>query len=508
MRWLALLVLPIVAIAVGGTLYWRANGAGETPSYRLAKVERGPLRMAVSSTGKVNPVVTVQVGTQVSGQISELLVDYNSAVSQGQVIARIDPSPFAARVRAARADFAFARANVAMQQASLTEQAAEIAGAEAALKDASQSLARSRALLDRRVASESTVDKAVATRDQAKARLDGLRAQLTRLRAQVEAAQAQALSQEAVLHDREFDLEHTFIRSPVDGVVIGRDVDLGQTVAASLQAPVLFTIAQDLLRMQVEVSVDEADIGRVREGQEIRFTVDAFPGRSFVGEVTQIRKQPKEVSNVVTYTVIATAENPDLALLPGMTANVEIVVGERKQALKVPDAALRFRPPGAAPPVMAADGEGGVEAARQRAAERLRRLSERLALTPLQQEQVAAIFHETGQAIRGLRQGEGGGETGEAEQQLRSQSARRVATLLDDGQRRKFELMQAEQAAGARRRGQVWTLDGKGVAVPRDVVVGISDGSMSELLGGELQPGTQVIVGIASVAARQGGTTP
>lgn len=505
MRRLALLVAVLSAGAVAGFYYYRDGGGGEAQHYRLVTVERGPLVMAVSSTGKVNPVTTVQVGSQVSGQISELKVDFNAVVSQGEVIARIDPAPFEARVRAASADLAVAKASVAVQQANLGEQTANIAGAEAALKDATQSLDRAHALRERQVASQSTVDKAVATRDQAKAQLEALRAQLARQRAQVEVVRAQVLAQEALLHDRELDLEHTYIRSPVDGVVINRNVDLGQTVAASLQAPVLFAIAQDLRRMQVEVSVDEADIGRVREGQPIRFTVDAFANRNFTGEVTQIRKQPTEVSNVVTYTVIAAADNPDLSLLPGMTGNVEIVVGERKAALKVPDAALRFRPPGVpAPTASAGNGEGGGEAARQRGAARLERLAKRLELSAEQKQQVAAIFRETGQAIRALRRG--GGEAGEgtdaAVQTLRAQASQRIAPLLNDEQRKRYELIRAEFAGGERRRVQVWSLDAKGAPAPVEVVVGISDGNMSEVVGGGLEAGARVIVGLETRGTR------
>jgi HlyD family secretion protein len=418
------------------------------------------------------------------------------------VIARIDPAPFEARVRAAAADLASARANVAVQQASSAELAAGIAGAQAALKDTAQTLERSRALLERRVASESAVDKAVATRDQARAHLDGLRAQLDRQRALIEAAKAQVLAQEAVLHDRELDLAHTVIRSPVDGVVIDRSVDLGQTVAASLQAPVLFTIAQDLRQMQVEVSVDEADIGRVRDGQAVRFTVDAYQERRFDGRVTQVRKQPTEVSNVVTYTVIVSADNPDLALLPGMTANVEIVVGERRQALKVPEAALRFSPEGAAA-ATAAPAEDPATAARQRAQARLDRLTEQLGLSETQRSAVAAIFRETSQAIRALRQAEdGGGEDDAQVRQLRAQANRRIAALLDDGQRATYERLQAELGSGERRRGRVWRLDAEGMPVPVDVVVGLSDGSVAELLRGEIEQGEPVIVGVAAPAAR------
>ncbi|MCP5368917.1 MAG: efflux RND transporter periplasmic adaptor subunit [Hyphomicrobiales bacterium] len=503
MRRFALVLL--IALAAGGGGYYLLSGDDQAaaPKYRQAKVERGAVRMAVSSTGKVNPVVTVQVGSQVSGQISELPADFNTAVQAGQIIARIDPAAFDAKVRVARAEVAVAEANVAMQRASLAEMRAEITGAEAALKEAEQDLKRKRVLVDRGAVSESAVDTAVAARDQGRARIESLRARLLQQQAQLQTAQAQVQAKEATLRDRELDLEHTFIRSPVDGVVIGRDVDIGQTVAASLQAPVLFTIAQDLRRMQVEISVDEADIGRVHEDQRVEFSVDAFPSRTFAGAVTQIRKQPTEVSNVVTYTVIASADNPGQQLLPGMTANVDIVVGTRDDVLKVPDAALRFTPAGAQP--AAAAPQRGPEAGRERMERLMQGLTKRLNLTAEQQEKVRAIFVETGGSIRALRQGGegGGGDSDEAVRQLRAQAVKRVAALLDEGQRKIYAEMQADRAAGVRSRGRVWKLGADGTPVPVNVVAGLSDGTMTELVGGDLAEGDQVIVGVDTAAGRR-----
>lgn len=498
-RWL-LLGIAAVGAAAGWFIYGR--DANDAPTYRFARVDRGAILRTVSSTGKLNPVVTVQVGSQVSGQLSELLADFNTVVKAQQVIARIDPASFEAKVMEARADLAFAKANVAMQQATFAEYKADLKGARAALKDVEQDLRRKEALLRRRVVSRSVVDKALAVRDQAGAKLESVTAKLEKQKAQVETARARVEEKTATLRHRDLDLEHTIIRSPVDGVVISRDVDIGQTVAASLQAPVLFTIAQDLRRMQVELSVDEADIGRIRESQEVTFTVDAYPNRTFSGAVRQIRKAPKEVSNVVTYTVVVSTDNPDLALLPGMTANVEVIVGRRRNALRVANAALRFRPPGAKAPAPNTGGRGrgrGREAARARAQARMKRLTEALSLTPEQQQQVRAIYSETGRKIGGMRRsGAPREQIRQAAQQMRARNRRRIEALLDEEQRRKFRLLQAENVGRRNRPGQVWILGADGTQKPVEVLTGLSDINVTEIVRGELKESDRVIVGVST----------
>ena len=347
------------------------NGAS---SFRLAAVERGPIISAVSTSGTLNAVITVQVGSQVSGQIKELLADFNSEVKAGLVIARIDPETFEAKVRQARAELDVARANVHIQRAGIERAQKELANAAASLNsakartekarvtlvNAKRNLERRRALFQSGSVSESQIDDAQTAHDQTLAQMNSdeaderasesmvatREAALKTARAQVDYAIEQVRQKEAALYQAEVDLENTFIRSPVDGVVIERAVDIGQTVAATFQAPKLFVIAQDLRQMQVETDVDEADIGRVHVDQEAIFTVDAFAGREFHGQVLQVRKAPRVVQNVVTYTVLVSADNSDLRLLPGMTANIQIIVDERQNALKVPNAALRFKPNG------------------------------------------------------------------------------------------------------------------------------------------------------------------
>ena len=325
----ALATAVLAAAAFGAWRYWGPNG--EQPRYKFGKVESGPITAMVSATGTLNPVVSVQVGSQVSGQIREILVDFNSAVKAGQLIARIDPETFQLRVRQAEADLEATRAAVAVQRA-------EVARAKAALVDAQRDYERKKMLVEKNFISAADRDKAATVLDTAQAAAD--------------VAAAQVRNSEAVVRQRELqvaqarvDLERTAIRSPVDGIVVKRSVDTGQTVAASLQAPELFIIARNLTDMQVETSIDEADVGRIQVGQKTSFTVDAFPGRHFEGAVTQVRKAAKVESNVVTYTVVISAANPELSLLPGMTANVRIVTAQKDKALKVPNATLRFRPP-------------------------------------------------------------------------------------------------------------------------------------------------------------------
>jgi HlyD family secretion protein len=372
-------VVVIVVLAggiTGGYLY--TQGIGARPAFRTAAVSRGPLTAAVSATGTLNAVITVQVGSQVSGQIKELNADFNSLVKKDQVIARIDPDTFEAKVNQTKAQVEAARASVLNQQAALEKTRADLENARAALAaaraqtaksrvavvDSNRTLGRNRDLRQRGLIAQADEDTSQATYDSAVAQLDAsgaqeqaqvsavraAEAQLRVAEAMLQNATAQVAQNEAAQRQAQVDLDHTFIRAPVDGVVVGRTVDVGQTVAASLQAPTLFTIAQDLRNMQVDTNVDEADVGRVKVGQATTFTVDSFPGRTFVGEVVQIRKAPLVVQNVVTYDVVVTAKNPEQRLLPGMTANVRIIIDQKEGVLQVPNAALRFRPAGVEAP--------------------------------------------------------------------------------------------------------------------------------------------------------------
>lgn len=372
--WAIGLALAVLAGAV--LLYYAAGPTGGAPSYRTAPVARGAITTSVTASGTVNPVVTVQVGSQVSGQIRELLADFNTEVTTGQLIARIDPALFETQVAQAAGDLEVAKAGVETQRAMVGRATADLDAAratsstvqaqlrktQAVLLNAQRDFDRTRRLFESGNASASDRDKAQSTYDAAVADVQALTAQEISQQATVRSAEAQltlaqanlasatALVQQkdAAVQGARINLEHTRIVAPVNGTVIQRNVDRGQTVAASLQAPVLFTIAQDLTAMQVDAAVDEADVGTVKLGQEVRFSVDAYPDRNFTGAVLQIRKAPQVVQNVVTYDVVISAPNPDLLLLPGLTANVRIIADHRDDALLVPNAALRYRPANAA----------------------------------------------------------------------------------------------------------------------------------------------------------------
>ena len=340
-------ILLIVALLAGTTVLglwqpWKTADTG--PRYRLAKLERGPLSAAVNASGTLSALVTVQVGSQVSGQIKDIRVDFNSEVKRDQIIARLDPETFESRVTQSQADLQSAESAAEVARGNLALRQVEVSKAAIALADAERNLARKRALVQQGFISAAELDTAQAQVDTAREQQRLAQTEVGVGQSQVASARAQVAQRQAGLKQARQDLERTIIRSPVDGVVISRNVDVGQTVAASFQAPVLFTIARDLRQMEVNVAVDEADVGRVQSGQKLRFTVDAFPGEQFSGRVTQIRKAPITNNNVVTYSVMARVDNPELKLLPGMTASARILTEERQDALKLPNEALRFRP--------------------------------------------------------------------------------------------------------------------------------------------------------------------
>jgi HlyD family secretion protein len=312
-----LVVLLIAALVAGyAAWHWR-GGEGDTPQYVTAPVERGPITATVTATGTVNPVASVQVGTYVSGPIQAISADFNTPVQRGQLLAKIDPRPFQVKLDAAAAEVANARARLEKDKADATLRAV--------------TLERTRDLRRQGIVSESELDLATSQDRQA--------------RAQIALDEAGIVAAEAKLREAQVNLAYTDIVSPVDGVVVSRNVDVGQTVAATFQTPTLFLVAEDLTRMQVGASVSESDIGRVATGQDVAFTVDAYPGATFIGRVAQVRNAPVTVQNVVTYDVVVSVDNADLRLKPGMTANVSITTASRPDALRIATSALRFRPP-------------------------------------------------------------------------------------------------------------------------------------------------------------------
>jgi len=507
-------------------------------TYRFGTVERGEIVNAISTSGSLSAVVTVEVGTQISGQIAELHADYNTAVTAGQLIARIDPQTFEAKVRQAEAELAVAIAGVSNQRATLARNEADIVSSRAGLSAAranseryqasvvetERNLERLSELLQRGVTSNREVERARAEADSATAQLRSSRAQedvqaaaigsseagLDVAMAQLESALAQVRIREAALEQALIDLERTFIRSPVDGIVIDRAVSTGQTVSASLNAPVLFTIAQDLTTMQVEAAVDEADIGRVREGLAVTFTVDAFPEDNFSGRVQQIRRAPKVEQNVVTYIVVVSAANPQSRLLPGMTANVEIIVERRDNALRVSNAALRFRPAGAPAPPTAGSaqarppggrGGGGAPGGGRGG---FASIAQQLDLSEDQQEQVAAIGAETRVRFQQLRaEGATQDEIRAEFQAGRAQTQERFQAILTPEQRAKLaEITSAAAGQPGSTAGRVWILGAGGEPQPIEIRYGVSNASRTEIVSDGLEEGQQVIVGATRISAQ------
>lgn len=312
-----IIIALLIIAAITGAAYMLFFKKDAAPTFRTDKVVKGDIRASITATGTVNAVTTVLVGTQVSGTIKALFADFNSKVTKGQVIAQIDPTIFQAQVDQASANHLASKANYDK--------------AKASLKDAERTLARSRELFKKNLIAKSDLDTAETNRDTADA--------------QVSAAKAQIAQAEAALKAAETNLAYTRIVSPVDGTVVSRNVDVGQTVAASFQTPTLFNIAQDLKKMQTDSNVAEADIGKVTVGLNVEFNVDAYPETTFKGTVSEIRNAPLIVQNVVTYDVVIKVDNEDMKLKPGMTTNITIIYASKKGALKIPNAALRFVPP-------------------------------------------------------------------------------------------------------------------------------------------------------------------
>ncbi|MDQ2659599.1 MAG: efflux RND transporter periplasmic adaptor subunit [Verrucomicrobiota bacterium] len=310
-----IVLISVIVLALSLVVFGvRRCSKSDDATFQTAAVTRGPITQVVTATGTLNPVLNVQVGSQVSGIIDKLFADFNSNVKAGEKIAQIDPATF---------------------QAAVTQAEGDVASAQAQLELAKLSAGRTASLFAKQNSAQQDVDQATATLHQ---------------------AEANVKIKQGALDKAKTDLNRCTILSPIDGTVISRSVDVGQTVAASLQAPVIFTIANDLTKMQIDANVAEADVGAVEVGQSVEFTVDAFPTRTFKGKVVQVRNAPITVQNVVTYDTVIAVDNPDLKLKPGMTANVSIVIAHRDDVLKMSNAALRFRPPDATPPPVAARG--------------------------------------------------------------------------------------------------------------------------------------------------------
>ena len=457
--------------------------------YFTVPVEKGPLKNTVNATGVVQTVVTVQVGSQVSGQIQDLYADYNSLVKRGQLLAKLDARNFQAQLENAEATVSAAQAHVLSSEADTRTQAANLESARANLEAARVARDNTAILFERNaglskegVVSQNDYDNAKANADSARAKLDQAQAAVAQAEAQsrsalaaLQQAKAQLQQAEADLNRARLNLEYCNIYSPVDGVVISRNIDVGQTIAASLQSPTLFTIANDLSQMQVNANVDEADIGNISDQADVRFTVDAFPNDFFRGNISEIRLNPQTVQNVVTYSVIISIANPDLKLKPGMTANITITVDERDNVVKVPNVTLRYTPAGMhrEPPDLsthlidrAVSGEPAI----------------------------SEVFSATTNAPNSRVSGH-------------AQKTELSPSQLAPGQKwnpaEKIKMIPPKRIT--QRPGVIYVLNSLKKAESRRVVLGITDGSLTEIVSGDLQPGDRVIV---SDSTQSGGTAP
>ncbi len=499
-RWL----LPtVIAFLLAAVVYWvisSRNGSGEQ-GYRTEAVTRGEIRTAISATGTLSATATVDVGTQVSGILQTVDVDFNDAVKKDQIIARIDPSTYQARLDQAYASLASASAG-------LNESKASARNAEA-------DYSRKSDLAKRQLVSRTDADLALAMRDQARARIISANAQVKQQQANVDSAR--------------LDLAKTVIRSPVDGVVLSRAVEPGQTVAASLQTPVLFKIAGDLRQMEIVLAIDEADIGQVREGQSVKFSVDAFPDRNFRGRVKQIRLAAANTANVITYPVVVEVDNTDKTLLPGMTANAEIEISNRENVLSIANAALRFKPsdvadqaPTAGAGAQARNGvmiseslskvadslkldatqraafDAAVSAMRERA-DAMRKAAEARTEGQAQGSRTFGGMGGGGQRGGGSRNGSGGDGARRMAERMKQSFGPFRATLSPEQQK----VWDSELAvlATAKRAPVYKLVDGKPEQVT--VRIGATDGTRTEIMGEALAEGDLIIVGSVRPTEKQ-----
>ncbi len=478
-----LIAVAVVALAWYLLAPVHDEAAGELV-YQTQALSTGTIESVVNASGTISPVVTVEVGSEVSGLISELYADFNDEVKKDQVIARINDNTIRQRLKQAEANIATAKASLAQSQASLKKQQTE-------LQLTRQEFERQKTLFDKKLVSESAFQQAETKLRVTEADIDVAKAQLNSSEANLRQVEAQ--------HEQvKLDLQRTYIRSPVDGVVIDRSVNIGQTVAANFSAPTLFKIAQDLSQMQIEADIDEADIGRVQQSQTARFTVDAFPDRKFNGQVSQVRKASTVTNNVVTYKVIISVRNEDEVLLPGMTANVDLTVGQKSDVLRVANSALRFRPADSAENSSDNSRGGGMTAAMEA---RMAKLKESLQLSESQAREFQEAFNDM---IKEMQPPENNtpGQTPtfsfvrrQQMQAARQRLDNRLKSILSDEQFAKFQEQSQQFRTGGNdyKSATVWVLkDGEPQAVR--VRIGLADSEYTELISDQLKNGDPVIV--------------
>ena len=489
------ITLLLLGAAISAYAYYSLRTITIPPEVTTVTVARGSIVDTVGATGSLEAVTTVQVGTEVSGTVQQLRADFNSIVRRGDVIARLDPSLFETQVEQARANLVKAKA--------------DIEGLGVSIDDAKVKLARAEHLAAQNLIPQSELEAAQVT--------------LRSTEAKLRSSQAQMTQAEASLNQAEVNLDHTVITAPIDGIVISRAVDVGQTVSATMQAPTLFVLAADLAKMKVNASIDEADVGRIRPGQVVWFTVDAYPGEDFEGRVSQVRLEPVVVQNVVTYATVIDVPNPDLKLKPGMTATVTLEIARRDDVIRIPNTALRFRPtsdtffalglpepdvlqggqPGnrrvaqSAPGGVSGDG-GGRGAGRGRGdfnfgggpgdPEQRRQLQERMQnMSPEEREAMIRQFGGRG-GNRSGRGGPGGAPSRRAatDQEATVPATERGATTIDA----LFGPLPPTESTG-----RLWVYDGVELTAAR-VRLGITDGSFTELLSGSVKVGAELVTGV------------
>lgn len=534
--YISMVVLAVVAAAAFAVREW--TGSPEETPYRLAKADRGTIVAMVNATGTINPITTVIVGSQLSGQVVEILADFNTEVQAGQVVARLNSDQIRARLDGARADLDQMRATKLLQEAQVDHERTDIERGKAALADAEAQLSRNEALLADAEANfrrqsnlraqgygltpEATYDTARAQRDaqratvasaraqvaSATAQLSGFAAEVRIAEAQVIAVTAQIAQKQAAVRQIEVDLRNTDIRSPVSGVVVQRNVELGQTVTASLQSPTLFLIADDLRRMEIAAHIDETDVGRVRPGQRVSFTVNAYPGRTFEGVVKQVRLGSQTLQNVVIYTTIISVENPRRELMPGMTANLRVETDRRDNVLRITNAALRWRPPnvaiesapagaGAEPPADRGSGRTGGGAGPS-LTDLVTAMKAEFELDARQAQEIDAALAEARQATASAPSA---GDTDPSVRRERARAARallesRIAAVLTPDQRTKFDQIRLRLAVPRTGQvGRVFVLGPERKPEAISLRIGASDGIVTEVLSGPIEAGREVIVG-------------
>ncbi len=454
--------------------FWPQGESGDAPEAETATIDRGDITRIVSAVGSVRALNTVEVGSQLSGQIDQLLADFNTPVAEGDLLARIDPQTFERRVQEAEANLAVALANVSIQEAGIRKARVNLGNAE-------REFERQQSLVERGLISDSDLDQAESAFLSAQADLEIAQAQKRN-------SEASVLQREAALESARIDLERTEIRSPIDGVVIDRAVDLGQTVAASLQSPVLFSIAQDLSEIQIEASVDEADIGSVRENAQASFTVDAVPGEIFDAQVTQVRLAPLEEQNVVTYTVVINASNPGQRLLPGMTASIDIVTGVRENVLRIANSAVRFRPP--EDMITASeDGNGGAPGGRPNPGQQMTEMLTDMGVDEARRATIQTEMREVFGSLRGLFMSGADPETVRA----RISEATREVLLrhLNEDELTDYDARQREMEST--RPATLYTQTADGMLAAQRVRLGIADDRYTEIAAGQLAEGDVVV---------------